>query len=42
MGECEIRNEELEVGWRHKIRFVAVRGLYMIFRGWLDGHIKYL
>ena len=32
-----IRNEELEVGWRHKIRFVAVRGLYMIFRdGWMD------
>lgn len=37
MGECEIRNEELEVGWGHKIRFVAVRGLYMIFRdGWMD------
>ena len=32
-----IRNEELEVGWGHKIRFVAVRGLYMIFGdGWMD------
>lgn len=32
-----IRNEELEVGWGHKIRFVTVRGLYMIFGdGWMD------
>ena len=36
MGECEIRNEELEVGWG-----ISPWIIYD-FQGWLDGHIKYL
>ena len=37
MRNQELEMRKLEVWWGHKIRFVAVRGLYMIFGdGWMD------